>query len=196
MNEIWIPAIYIYADGTKVDFTGLYEVSNLAKVKHLPHTRIKRGFEYHYGEKISDYSNQNQRYCDTYFIKDGEKYKIQIHRLVLSSFQPESDTYECINHRDLNTHNNHLDNLEWCDSTYNNNYLDRNEKLSKSLTGMYNVTGGCKIVLQYNLKGDFIKEWPSASEAARFYGICKTSIIKCCNGKQKTSCGFIWKYKN
>lgn len=194
MEEIWKPAIYIYPDGRRIDFSDIYEVSNLGRIKHLPKIRIKNGFEHHYSTKISDYSEQGGRYCDTHFVKDGKKYKIQIHRLVLSSFKPVSDTYECVNHKDYNTHNNNLENIEWCTTTFNNNYGNRNEKLSISNMGIYNK-GGSKTTLQYDLDGNFLKEWPSAAEAARFYNVKRTSIINCCLGKVKTSCGFIWKYK-
>jgi hypothetical protein len=45
------------------------------------------------------------------------------------------------------------------------------------------------------LDGDFVKEWDSATDAALFYGINKVNITKCCLGIQKTSMGYIWKYK-
>lgn len=143
--EKWKPAKYIYPDGSLIDFSGYYEVSNTGRVKHLERVRTKRGFKQVYKEKITDYSHYKSRYCDTHFTKDGVKYKIQIHRLVLSTFIPVSDTYESCNHKDYNTHNNRLDNLEWCSISYNNNYGNRNEKLSKSLTGVYNTTGAVKL---------------------------------------------------
>lgn len=49
-------------------------------------------------------------------------------------------------------------------------------------------------VLQYNKEGVFIKEWKSASEAARELNINRSGISNCCNGKSKSSSGFIWKY--
>lgn len=53
-----------------------------------------------------------------------------------------------------------------------------------------------KPILQFNKKGDFISEWPSISEASKKLNIDLTGICVCCKGKQKTSGGFIWKYKN
>jgi hypothetical protein len=52
-------------------------------------------------------------------------------------------------------------------------------------------------VLQYDLKGKFIKEWPSSKEAAKILKNKKTGsdIIQCIHGKQKTAYGFIWKFK-
>lgn len=52
-----------------------------------------------------------------------------------------------------------------------------------------------KPVIQMNKKGDFIKEWISASEAAKTLELNLTCIVNCCNQKQKTSGGFLWKYK-
>jgi group I intron endonuclease len=54
-----------------------------------------------------------------------------------------------------------------------------------------------KKVLQYGLEGNFIKEWPSASTAeVTFNNKPSSNISACAKGKQKTSYGFIWKYKN
>jgi hypothetical protein len=47
---------------------------------------------------------------------------------------------------------------------------------------------------QYDLKGNFIKEWNSITEAANFFGRNHgMDIINCCNGNQKTAYGFIWR---
>lgn len=53
-----------------------------------------------------------------------------------------------------------------------------------------------KPVCQYSKKGDLLKEFPSATLAAEYYSVTKHSILNCCKGKSKTSCGFIWRYKN
>jgi len=58
------------------------------------------------------------------------------------------------------------------------------EKISKSK--------GNKSVLQYDLQGNFIKEWEYLSLAKKDI---KGDIQACCVGKQKTAGGYIWKYK-
>jgi group I intron endonuclease len=50
-----------------------------------------------------------------------------------------------------------------------------------------------KIVLQYDLGGNLIGEWPSA---ASVYEKLKIKPSKCCQGVQKTTGGFIWRYKD
>lgn len=53
-------------------------------------------------------------------------------------------------------------------------------------------------VLQYDLQGNFIKEWSSIKEAEIFYhpkNKEKNNICSCCLNKQKTAYGYVWKYK-
>jgi len=53
-----------------------------------------------------------------------------------------------------------------------------------------------KEVNQYTIEGEFIKTHESISKAAEEMGVDRTTIGNCCLGKSKTSCGFIWKYKD
>lgn len=53
-----------------------------------------------------------------------------------------------------------------------------------------------KPILQYTKQGEFIKESPSISLAAKEINVNFTNISTCCLGKQKTAYGYIWKFKN
>ncbi len=52
-----------------------------------------------------------------------------------------------------------------------------------------------KPVLQFDLEGNFIKEWNSGKEAAIALDKNTDGISACCKGKQKSAFGFIWKFK-
>lgn len=53
-----------------------------------------------------------------------------------------------------------------------------------------------KPVLQYDKKGNLIREWKSATEASSALGFKSvSSITNCLIGRNKTSGGYIWKYK-
>jgi hypothetical protein len=52
-----------------------------------------------------------------------------------------------------------------------------------------------KKIIQYDLSGDFIKEWPSIISASKELNIGSNNISMCCSGKYKTCGGYIWKYK-
>lgn len=54
---------------------------------------------------------------------------------------------------------------------------------------------GSKPVLQYTKSGEFIAEYVSVKAAQAATGISRGHISLCCNGKQKSSGGFVWKFK-
>lgn len=49
-------------------------------------------------------------------------------------------------------------------------------------------------IYQYDLDGNFIKEFESLTEAAKNCNSATTNISRCCKGKLHTAGGFIWKY--
>jgi hypothetical protein len=53
-----------------------------------------------------------------------------------------------------------------------------------------------KPVLQFDKKGNFIKEFNGVREAARQTGCYDSAITMCCKERLKTTKGFIFKYKN
>jgi len=52
-----------------------------------------------------------------------------------------------------------------------------------------------KPVLQFDLQGNFIKEWKSAVEAKKSLNISNSLISHVCKGHYKQGRGFIWKFK-
>ena len=69
-------------------------------------------------------------------------------------------------------------------------------KISQSLKGRDTTQANqsrSKPILQFDTQNNFLKEWPSISEAERQLGGDIKSAIA---GRQKTAAGFIWKPKN
>lgn len=59
-----------------------------------------------------------------------------------------------------------------------------------------NISNGRLIpIIQYDLEGNFIKEWPSMKEAGLILNTDPSNISACCRGIIKTSSKFKWKYK-
>lgn len=168
MLEVWKPI---------KDFPN-YEVSNLGKIKSLERWIDNNGGQQHLPERILqvDVNKQRNSYCQVHLSKDGKVYDKKIHRLVAEAFIPNPNNLPQVNHKDVNPLNNCADNLEWCDQQYNNDY-----SISKR-------------VLQFDLSGNFIKEYASTVKAGRAVGVDPSNICRCCNGKTKTSKGYVWKY--
>lgn len=162
-------------------YEGLYQVSNMGRVRSLTRNIILK--------------NQIARsgYKRIQLYKNNKGYKhFQIHRLVANAFIPNPDNLPQVNHKDENKANNRVDNLEWCDSKYNINY-----GTGKKRRGLSNTNGKCsKPVLQYTLEGIFIKEWKSTMDVERNLGFAHTHISECCRGEQAYGYGYLWKYKN
>lgn len=83
--------------------------------------------------------------------------------------------------------------------------IDRNERLkNQSASGGYanykkngNPAEGKygKHILQYDLDGNFIKEWDGAFIAAKFYNVKNIQISDIVNGRGDSTLGFMWKKK-
>ena len=53
-----------------------------------------------------------------------------------------------------------------------------------------------RAVIQMDLNGNFIAEYPSALAASKATNGHQSSISKVCKGERKTANGYIWKFKD
>ena len=174
MEEIW-KEIY--------GFDGDYMVSNLGNVESLKYGK----------ERLLKPRTSRKGYLSVALHKGKIREEWKVHRLVATYFVPNPNNYTDINHIDENKQNNCVDNLEWCDKTYNNNYGHRNKNISIKNKNHPSLS---KKVLQFKLDGTFVKEWESTMDVQRNLGFCQSSISACCRGKHAHAYGYIWKYKN
>lgn len=148
-------------------FNGDYWVSNLGRVKSLKYKK----------ERILKPRSEGKGYLAVALHKGKIRENWKVHRLVATYFIPNPNNYPDINHIDENKQNNHADNLEWCDKTYNNNYGHRNDNISIKNKNHPSLS---KKVAQYDKNGNLINIFPSTQEAERILGI--TSVSECCRG--------------
>ena len=173
MKEVWKDI---------VGYEGLYQVSNLGTVKSLPKYC---GVRWDNGRILKPFTNKDGYLVITLSL-NGKLKHFQVHRLVAEAFIPNPDNLHCINHKDLCVANNSVNNLEWCSWLYNNTYETRAKRAAKK---------NLKPILQYDLKGNFIKEWEGGSVIQKELGYNPTHIYSCCTGKRKTSMGYVWEFK-
>ncbi len=165
------------------------------------------------GYLISNYGNvkRNDNYLKlnawslykTVRIKMNGKYRtLYVHRLVAEHFIPNPENKEIVNHKDGNKLNNCVDNLEWCTKQENERhawkkgYKEKIRETSKANIKIARKFINNKIpVIQYDISGNFIKEWDCASTVMKEIKIDASAITKCCRGKFKKAGGYKWKYK-
>lgn len=73
------------------------------------------------------------------------------------------------------------------------NQNDNNGNRRKAIINYCNQNK--KIVYQYNLKGDFIKKWDSAVDAANNLKLIHSNITQCCKNLRNKVGNYIWKYE-
>ena len=69
---------------------------------------------------------------------------------------------------------------------------NKGKKLSEKHISIISETHSKK-VYQYDLQGNFIKEWKKVREAAEFYNFCEDSISQAAR-KERMSTNFLWSY--
>lgn len=91
-------------------YEGLYQISNLGRVKSLPKIRGRTLVE----ERILSPVLGNRGYKMIMLYKNNGNKRFSIHRLIAKAFIPNISNKPYINHKDGNKLNNSIENLEWC----------------------------------------------------------------------------------
>lgn len=161
-----------------------YEVSNYGEVRTLG---LKQ--EYSDGRVIGKPSKllkpnaANNGYYNVFLYKNTKKKGYGIHRLVAQAFIPNPDNLPQVNHINGNKHDNRVENLEWCNASYNQLHA-----VKKGLVKVHKVE-------QYDLSGKYIKTWDSIKEITKTFKVSHTLFVKCCNNKIDSAYGYKWQYK-
>lgn len=167
-------------------FEGLYQVSNMGRVKSQSRkVRANTCGIRLLPEKILRDCKSNSGYKLVVLCKEGKHFNKMVHRLVAESFLPNPQNFAEVNHKDEDKLNNSLDNLEWCDRTYNANYGTGVSRCSKKK---------CKPVSMVDVGGRVVCQFGSALEAERETGVCRKKISSVCLGKRKKAGGYLWRF--
>lgn len=162
-------------------YEGYYEVSSLGRVRSIARTITKsNGVKLKVEEKLLTQATITGGYLAVCLSKNGKWHCYPAHRLVAQTFIPNPDKLPIINHKDINPENNEVNNLEWCSYEYNNNYLDRNERMSMHKK---------KEIEVINSKGEIVDIVKGLIDTMDKYNISKHYIKQSNNGRDLIKAG-------
>lgn len=191
-EEIWKPV---------VGYDGIYEVSNLGRVKTLPRTvQTSAGVRY-VKEKIRCGLLGKRGYVTIGLVKQGVKRTVCVHRLVLSAFVSNAQNKSDVDHIDGDRTNNNLSNLRWSTRKENLNNPNTKPHMAKSRKEIIekimktrkerNTCQAPKEVFIYTTDGLLVNHYNSFGEAGRGLGVSPKKVQISVDNPTKLVCGFL-----
>ena len=173
-------------------YEGLYQVSNLGRVKSLDRIVYQKNSfgniqKNIYKGKILSLFEDKDGYLRVNLKKDKKMKQYGVHVLVANTFLNINKfkymEYEDlskidinrlqINHKNENKKDNCIDNLEFCTVAYNTNYGSREQK-----------------IIQLDLSGKIIKVWDSRKKASKELHISRNTINEILRGHRQDINGY------
>lgn len=112
-----VPIIVKSEEWRETDYEGVY-VSNTGRVKQSARDITRSdGKVIHIPER--EIAVTEDEYLRVKLHTSDGTHSCKLHRLMAKAFIPNPQGYSVVNHKDGNKLNCHLDNLEWCTSSYN-----------------------------------------------------------------------------
>ena len=171
------------------NYIGLYQASNLGRIKSLKREHYIPSLDkiiWNNKEKILKQAIGKDGYKYVVLTKNSNRKTFKVHRLIMITFNELDNKKTYINHIDGNKKNNILENLEWCNNSENIKHAYDNK--------LIDITKKYKKVNQYDLQGNFIKQWGSMKEIEKELNICWQNVSMCCRGVRKKAYSYIWRY--
>lgn len=160
-----------------VGYEGQYQISNYGRV-----------FSSHKQGYLAQTDN-GRGYFSVSLWKDNQGKSEYVHRLVARHFIDNPNKLPQVNHKDENKGNNHVNNLEWCDNSYNNKYGDKRKRQVETLLNNGKTSHR---VNQYDLQGNYIATYRSMREAERINGLANSALFAYFKYNQSQCGGYIW----
>ena len=187
-NELWKDV---------VGFEGLYKVSNFGRVVSI---------QYHGKPNWRLLSQNDMNGYKSVKLRDwkhGITKTPKVHILVAQAFIPNVENKPFIDHKDGNKYHNYVENLHWVthdENVHNPNTLYKQvehitayNKSEKSKTDRSKTFS--KPIIEYDVEGNFIREYPSITFAAKELKIHNDGISRVCRGISRCYYGHYFKFK-
>lgn len=122
-------------------FKGLYQVSNLGRVKSLGRWVDRQKYRAFLNERVLTNKKHTGGYENVCLCKEGKnKYRF-VHALVAEAFIPNPESKLEVNHIDGNKTNNKVSNLEWNTRIENHMHAIVNNLRKRDIYRVYDLCG-------------------------------------------------------
>jgi len=194
-EELWKPI---------VGFEGLYEVSNLGRVRSLDRAVLCKDFFITKKGKLKTIMIDKKGYQYVFLSKEGVERIYRVHRLVAITFIPNPENKPEIDHINTIKTDNRIENLRWVTSKENaQNAISHKKQRDawteqlKQLVKQRKIERGAKNaprkVFQYTLDGQFVAEYESIKNARIALGPYNISMAL--DKEDRSAGGYIWRSK-
>jgi len=164
---------------------GIIEVSTIGNVRTIDRIASNGRGTYPVKGRVLKPRNEKSGYLRVGIQIDGKWTEKLVHRLVAQTYIPNPDNLPQINHKDCNPQNNNVENLEWCDNSYNQKY--------KNKFGISNTETEGHPVFAIKLDTLEVLRFRSQGEAGRALGLKQGSVSSVIIGKRKQAGGYWFK---
>lgn len=150
-----------------------YEVSTFGNIRNIK------------TQKILALNKEEGRYSFVGLWNNKKRTNCRVHRLVAIAFIPNPDNKPQVNHKNLNKHDNRVENLEWV--TPKENMKHKFQQCNYNRGNGFNTGRKIKCI-------ETKQEYESVRSAALKTNISKSNLLYALYGIQKTAGGYHWEY--
>lgn len=179
---------------TVIGYEGFYQVSNFGRVKSMPIFIYDKKRKWFKTANILNPKPSKIGYFIVTLCKKTIREKVYIHRLVADSFIPNTDNKSQVNHINGIKIDNRVENLEWVSCKENIQHAFR-IGLNKAHKRFNSDNHYSKPIIQTDMNGLFVAEYPSMSECFRQTGIGVPQISSVISGRRIHAQNFKFKLK-
>lgn len=176
-------------------FEGCYQVSTLGNVRSIDRY-VKcgeNGIKFQLGKTLKQSKNK-YGYMQVRLSKSRKnKFSYTVHRLVAIAFIPNDNNYDQVNHIDGNKQNNYIENIEWCDNSYNQIHAYQNGLQDRS---KYYAGRKRRMVAKLSKDLQILSVYETVTQAAKENEISESCVDRVCLKQRKTTNGYKWCFVN
>jgi hypothetical protein len=180
-----------------VGYEGLYQVSNLGRVRSLDRkVPVGRGgYRIAHGKILKQTFNTN--YYKISLSKDNVATKVNVHRLVAEAFIPRIEGKDYVDHINADTKDNRAENLRWVTMAENNQHIHElghfNKEAAARRMRERNAKNGTPVPPKRVIRNDGVV-FESIGAAARASGAWMGNVSKVAHGLVTQTNGYSFKF--